>query len=171
MFASVLKIGYNTFSMSRKERSPIIPREGDVPVSSKIRAVRWGLGMSVDELASMIGYSRSHLSHIETGSQPMSDELLLNIVDLFGMTKEEFDSLSRDRLNEYVLKRIRNGRVSQKQIPLKPINETDPSKQEPFNIQGELQEIKRIQNEILETLQREQIQHAPVDNRNDILIF
>jgi transcriptional regulator with XRE-family HTH domain len=65
--------------MPRGEQAPAPSADGKIAIGSAIRAVRWARGLSISETARRLGISRSHLSHIETGSQEASEALLADI--------------------------------------------------------------------------------------------
>ena len=55
-------------------------------VGERIRGLRELEGLSQDQLATMLGFSKVHLSKVENGKQGFSPEYMMRIADHFGMT-------------------------------------------------------------------------------------
>ncbi len=128
--------------MARGERKPDIPEEGEILIRHKIRALRWGYGKSIPELRELLGgaYSRSHLSHVETGSEKPSEELIDQTLRVLGITREEFDSFSRDQLKEFV----KNGSPSFQKRFNGDVADSSPLKQ----MQTPMQILTEIRDEL-----------------------
>ncbi len=62
----------------------------------KLRILREHQGMTQKELAQLLGFSRDHVSSLETGRKIPHARLVVRIADLFGVTT---DVLMRDELN------------------------------------------------------------------------
>ena len=62
-------------------------------VGKRIQLIRKGRGISQEQLADIIGVSKGHVSHVETGSKNPSAEMLINIADALGVS---VDSLLSD---------------------------------------------------------------------------
>ncbi len=60
---------------------------------SKLRTLRERQGMTQDDLAAMLGFSREHVSRLERGVKIPHAKLLIRIADIFGVT---VDVLIRD---------------------------------------------------------------------------
>ncbi len=58
-------------------------------VGSEIRKLRETCGMSQEELAGLIGVSRSSLVHIEGGKRKVSAEELIRFAEIFGLTLDQ----------------------------------------------------------------------------------
>lgn len=69
-------------------------------IGQRIRKIRKAHGFSQDELASKIGISTTHMSHIETGNTKLSLTVLVNLSDTLEVRVDDilFDS-SRDNLS------------------------------------------------------------------------
>ncbi len=155
--------------MARREFELPIPETGPIPVGHKVRALRWERNMPISQLAAGIGgYTKSHLSHVETGSDKLTDNLLKKVLNVFGLTREEFDDLSREQL----MACLANG---------SPTPESKPRKQSISNKTlgraVEVEELSKIRDELALLVQenRELINTARKlledGSRKDIRVF
>ena len=55
-------------------------------VGERIRGLRELEGLSQDQLATRLGFSKVHLSKVENGKQGFSPEYMMRIADHFGVT-------------------------------------------------------------------------------------
>src|SRR3712207_8470382 len=54
------------YVLGKHERPPLIPATGEIPLGAKIRARRWYLGRTLDDVSQALGYDRSHLDRKST---------------------------------------------------------------------------------------------------------
>lgn len=122
-----------------------IPREGRIDMRLKFRAYRIFIGATQKQVAECLGdYHRSHIAHIEIGTDPIPSRLLAPWAVCLNTTLEELEGAS----NEKVIEWLQTGRSKEgwlKQIPL--------STPEITPLQDLIERTKRIeeiQREILE---------------------
>lgn len=89
----------------RRERNIIIPDQGEIPMGYRLRALRRGREITLNELARQIGYKGNTISQAELNSIPASGELVDSITKAFGLTSEELLKIPPAILNEWLHRR------------------------------------------------------------------
>ncbi len=64
-------------------------------IGQKLHVLRQKRGLTMTELADILGVRHAHISRIESGLKRPSSDLILKIADVFGVTA---DQLMRDEL-------------------------------------------------------------------------
>lgn len=82
----------------RQEPPVVLPAAGEIPLSTKIRARRQQLGLSISDMGRLIGYDRSHLSHVEVGRVQPSDALVQKIAKVLNIDPTELRQASREQV-------------------------------------------------------------------------
>ncbi len=100
--------------MARREKLPQIPEQGESPIGTKIRVIRWYVGLTRAELATAAGnYDPTHISHIEVGSANPSEELLTGIATVFKMSVDQLKNADRSQLTQW----LASERLTQRKSP------------------------------------------------------
>lgn len=60
--------------------------DGGVDMRNRIRDLRDGHDMTQQQVANAIGITQRKYSYVETGTQPLTDELLCALADLYGVS-------------------------------------------------------------------------------------
>lgn len=88
--------------MPRPERVLDVPEHGEIPVGTRVRALRWHRGMTAEELGAAAGmnqggpFDRSHVSHVETGRVQPSQAFLAGAARALNISVDDLLSASRD---------------------------------------------------------------------------
>lgn len=89
--------------LGRREKYPIIPEEGEIPLGSKIRALRWYRNMPITVLAKVAGgVDDSFIGNIELGKEKLPPERLPMIAVALQTTPEELQSATRDEVLQWL---------------------------------------------------------------------
>lgn len=97
--------------ISNKERETFISR-----MASELPALRAKLGISQEDLASMVGISRQTYSSIETKRRKMTWNTFMSFVLIFDCNAQTHDSLRRSGLFPYKI--VKNEEASERRNPI-----------------------------------------------------
>lgn len=88
--------------MPRSERVLEVPEHGEIPVGTRLRALRWHRGMTAEELGVAAGvnqggpFDRSHVSHVETGLVQPSPAFIAGAARALNISVDDLLGASRD---------------------------------------------------------------------------
>ena len=87
-------------------------------IGKRISEIRKDRGLYQDQLAAMINISRSHLSHIESGSRAPTIEILINIAESMDVTVDELllDLHYSPKINEEIYELLTDCNEKEKYI-------------------------------------------------------
>jgi transcriptional regulator with XRE-family HTH domain len=113
--------------MGRREKTPIVPSQGPVPVGIILRAWRRRQGLSVTEVAVQVDEEPTYLSHIENGRNRPAPELLAKLADVYATTVDEILDTPRERVREWLIegeeirRQLLRAKRAQRQRRLPPV--------------------------------------------------
>lgn len=87
--------------MPRPERVLEVPEHGEIPVGTRVRALRWQRGMTAEELGVATGmtqggpFDRSHVSHVEMGRVQPSQAFLTGAARALNISVDDLLGASR----------------------------------------------------------------------------
>lgn len=117
--------------MGRWEAEPIIPSEGPIPLGARIRARRWVLGFTRDDLAEAVGCTPNYISVLESGTKNPAPVILERISSsLRFQTSEGLLAATQEEIIGWINSRdpkIGKGRSQARQRP----KASDTTKQRP----------------------------------------
>lgn len=89
--------------MANREKEPIIPETGEIPLGFRIRARRWFVGISPREMAQVVGnYHPGHIANIERGRDKPSESLLGEISRVLEISVDELKSAPKEEVESWV---------------------------------------------------------------------
>ncbi len=92
---------YGDYAVPRPERVLEVPAHGEIPMGTRVRALRWQRGMTAEELGIAAGmtqggpFDRSHVSHVETGRVQPSQAFLAGAASALGISVDDLLGASR----------------------------------------------------------------------------
>lgn len=135
--------------MGDRERTPILPPEGEVPLGTRIRARRWFTGIWLTDMAARVGgYTPAHISQIETGNVRPSPELLKAICRELRISEQELRAAPRGAVQAWIEQGAHGTRKGRHAAP-KPA--PAPNGGKPQNGEATLRQVEalKIQVEVL----------------------
>lgn len=69
-------------------------------LGNKLQALREERGLNIQQLADMLGVTRSAVRHMERGIRKPSFEMLVKLTDVFGVPADEFTRMETETVVE-----------------------------------------------------------------------